>query len=366
MQDIHRFFQEWAPADVAWEKDNIGLQVGDANVNVRGILVALDVTEQVLAEAARRRANVVVSHHPLLFRPLRSVANSSSTGRCVQQAIRNRIHVYSAHTNLDFTRGGTSFSLAGRLGLTKVEFLSKHYRISYKVVTFVPTAHLKQVADAMAAAGAGRIGNYEDCSFRVEGTGTFRSNEHANPSVGQKGMLESVPEVRLEMVVPQWNLGSVLSAMKQTHPYEEVAFDVFRMENYSNDFGMGIIGELPRPQRITSFLKGVKRRLGTKALRWSGDPRRMIRHVAACGGSGADLLEEAVCRGADVFVTADIKYHSFHAADGRIALVDAGHYETELPVVRVVAERLRQLVHNRKERIPVYAASVSTNPIASV
>lgn len=364
--DIHRFFQQWAPAELAWDKDNIGLQVGDDNGVVKGILVSLDVTGPVLAEALRRRTNVIISHHPLLFRPLRSITQHDHTGRCVRELIRNRMHVYSAHTNLDFTRGGTSFALAGHLGLDGVDFLIKRNTFLCKVVTFVPAAQVQQVADAMARAGAGTIGKYEQCSFRMEGTGTFHANDTANPAVGTRGRLEKVPEIRLEMIVPRWNLPSVLGAMKQAHPYEEVAYDVYRLENHGDDSGMGVIGELKRPQPLSSFLRKIKRSLGTTALRWTGNPDRTIRRVAACGGSGADLVDEAVNQKADVFVTADVKYHGFHDADGRIALVDAGHYETELPVVHAVVERLKSHIRDRRERIPVYASTVSTNPIAGL
>lgn len=366
VHDIHRFFQQWAPAEVAWEKDNIGLQVGDDNGVVKGILVSLDVTGPVLAEALRRRTNVIISHHPLLFRPLRSITPREQAGRYVQELIRNRVHAYSAHTNLDFTRGGTSFALAGRLGLVGVDFLVKRNKLNFKVVTFVPAAQAQRVADVMAQAGAGTIGNYEQCSFRMEGTGTYRPNDGANPVVGTRGRLEKVPEVRLEMIVPRWNLAGVLSAMKQAHPYEEAAYDVYHLENHGDDSGMGVIGELKRPQPLSSFLRKIKRSLGTTALRWTGNPDRIIHRVAACGGSGADLLDEAVNQRADVFVTADVKYHGFHDADGRIALVDAGHYETELPVVHTIVERLKSHVRDRRERIPVYATTVSTNPIAGM
>jgi hypothetical protein len=274
--------------------------------------------------------------------------------------------LYSAHTNLDFTRDGTSFALAELLGLKQVGFLERPYRILKKIVTFVPVRDADAVATAMAAAGAGRIGKYDNCSFRSEGTGTFRGNQATRPAVGVREKLERVSEVRLEMVAPEWAVEGVVHAMRRAHPYEEVAYDIYPLENRSADFGMGVIGTLPRPLRLAVYLARIKRVLGSGALRWSGDPRRVVRRVAACGGSGGDLLSAAIGAGAEVFVTADVKYHAFHDARGRIALVDAGHYETEQPVVGVLVRRLQKEVRLRDVRIPIFAASRSTNPIRTV
>jgi len=362
VDDIHRLMGTWAPAAVAWERDNIGLQCGDPSMAVRGILVTLDVTEAIIEEAFRKRANLIVSHHPLLFRPLRAVTPATATGRCVRVLARHEIAVYSAHTNLDFTRGGTSHALAEVIGLSDVEFLETPYRLQKKVVAYVPAEQADAVAAAMAEAGAGRIGNYDSCSFRAPGTGTFRGNESSHPAVGSRGRLERVPEIRMEMIVPQWNVDRVLSAMAKAHPYEEPAYDVYPLENLSRDFGMGVIGSLREPVPLKTYLGRIKNSLGTGALRWTGNPRSVVRRVAACGGSGGDLLEAAIGAGADLFITADIKYHRFHDAAGRIGLVDAGHYETEFPVVRAVVERLGKEFQERGVRIPVFATARSTNP----
>jgi dinuclear metal center YbgI/SA1388 family protein len=362
--DIHSFFELWAPRDIAWEKDNPGLQVGDAAADVRGILLALDATERVIAEAVRRRANLLVTHHPLLYRPLREVTERGAQGRIVRSLIRSGINLYSAHTNLDFTRGGTSEVLGSRLGLVDMEFLSLPYRPSVKVVTFSPSTAVEQLATAMAEAGAGRIGNYSSCSFRTPGTGTFLGNAVTRPAIGRRGRLEHVDEVRLEMVAPKRDLDRVLIALRGAHPYEEPAFDVIPLENTSTAYGMGIIGTLPRPVALRAFLPQLKKKLHCGALRWTGTPSATVRRVALCGGGGADLLDEAVRKKADVFVTADISYHRFHDAGGRIALVDAGHYETEFPVLDAVAVRLRQFVRGARSGIPVAVARTSTNPVA--
>jgi dinuclear metal center YbgI/SA1388 family protein len=363
VSDIHSIFSRWAPKDIAWERDNVGLQVGDMNVEVAGILVALDCTERIVAEAKTRNANLIVTHHPLLFRPPKTITPSDGVGSCIRALIANSITLYSAHTNLDFTRGGVSFAVAAALGLREVDFLRTPHRVQKKIVTFVPEEHVAKVRDAMAAAGAGMIGNYDHCSFGTIGAGSFRGNEATNPTVGEKGKLEQVSEVRLEMIANQWDVPHVVQAMRASHPYEEVACDVYALENASNDFGNGVIGALPKAMRIEKFLTLVKKSLGAKALRRTVSFGRPIRKVAACGGAGADLIDTAIARGADAFITADVRYHDFHHATGRIVLVDAGHYETEHLVVEAVVKKLKKEFAALGKGVPVSAARQSTNPI---
>jgi dinuclear metal center YbgI/SA1388 family protein len=366
VQDIQSLIESWAPREIAWERDNVGLQCGDPRADVHGILVALDVTEDVIAEARRRRANLLISHHPLLFRPVGSVHSGTVTGRCLRALLVNNISLLSAHTNLDFTVGGTSFALAEALGLEHVSFLHRPYRTQKKIVTFVPPSHVDAVADAMAEAGAGIIGNYAHCSFRTRGNGTFQGDASSNPAVGRPGVREEVPEIRLEMVVPQWDVDRVVRAMKRAHPYEEVAYDIFASEVPVSSFGMGVLGTLPRAVRPAAFLRTIKRVLGIAAVRSTPFHTDRVERVAACGGSGSDLLGEAMRQGADVFVTADVKYHAFHDALGKIILVDAGHWETEFPVVRVIAARLDKEIRRRAGRLPVRVASTPTNPVRYV
>jgi len=363
VRDIQRILEAWAPKEVAWERDNVGLQVGNSSARVRGILVSLDLTEDIVAEAKRKQANLIVTHHPLLFRPQRSVTSGNGAGRCIHALVKSGINLYSAHTNLDFTRGGTSFAMAEALGLKNVDFLVKSYQVKRKVVTFVPVGAADRVARAMSEAGAGRIGNYKECSFRTPGQGTFRGTEGATPTVGKKGRLEQVQEIRLEMIANQWDVNPVISAMKSAHPYEEVAYDVYPLENRSDDFGMGVIGEWPRPVPLKSLLGRVKRALKAKAIRCTTRDNRVVRRVAACGGSGSDLLEEAISQNADAFITADVRYHSFHDADGRITLIDAGHFETEQVVVPIVVKKLKHELKLMGGEIPVFAAQTSTNPV---
>lgn len=363
VQDIHKIIERWAPSEIAWERDNAGLQIGSFGSPVKAIEVCLDVDEQIIREAKDRRANLIISHHPLLFRPLRSVNLRDGIGRCVEQLLRSKISLYAAHTNLDFARGGTSFALADKLGLINVDFLHKSYKLKKKIVTFVPPDSVERVADAMGKAGAGRIGNYDACSFRGEGVGTFEGNSASNPTIGQRGKPEQCQEIRLEMVTDQMNIRSVINALLDSHPYEEAAYDVYPLENVSQEYGMGVIGQLPRPLSSKRFLSHVKQALKTASVRHTEGATHLIRTVAACGGSGSDLTDEALRQGADAFITADVKYHSFQDAAHRIMLVDAGHYETERPVVDVLVKKLKQELEDMNVRIPVHACRVSTNPI---
>jgi dinuclear metal center YbgI/SA1388 family protein len=363
VRDVQKIIEAWAPQTIAWDKDNIGLQVGSSDAVVRTIFVCLDVTEGTVREAAERRADLIISHHPLLFRPLRSIDLCTLSGRCVAQLLRSRISLYSAHTNLDFARGGTSFALAEKLGLINADFLLKSYRLSKKIVTFVPPDHVDQVAQAMGNAGAGRIGNYELCSFQTRGTGTFKGNDRSTPIVGTRGRIEHAEEIRLEMIVDQPNLQSVISAMIHAHPYEEAAYDVYPLERPSREYGMGVIGELAKPMRVEQFTRHVMKTLNAKTIRSTCPAAIRIRRVAVCGGSGSELTNEAILQGADAFVTADVKYHSFHDAKDRILLIDAGHYETERPVVDALTKRLREDFKKLRTPLRVYAARSSSNPI---
>lgn len=363
VRDVQGIIESWAPKEIAWERDNPGLQVGSPNAPVRVIYICLDVTVDTIREALRRRADLMISHHPLLFRPIQSVDVQEKTGRCIEQLLRSRMSLLSAHTNLDFTLGGTSFALAGRLGLINVDFLLKSYRFKKKVVTFVPASHLDRVADAMGKAGAGSIGNYESCSFRSEGVGTFRGNAESHPTVGRNQQLEHVQEVRLEMIVDQPRLQAVISNLLKTHPYEEAAYDIYPLENISSGYGLGILGELTSPMSEPQFIRHVRKSLKIDALRFTRGPSRRIRRVAACGGSGSELTAEAVRQKADAFITADVKYHSFHDAKQRIMLIDAGHYETEQPVLDALARKLRGEFLRLGTHTPVHVARTSTNPI---
>ncbi len=355
--------ESWAPPGVVWEKDNVGLLVGSPDSKVRKILVSLDTTPDVVNEAIALGAGLIISHHPLIFTPLRHIDTSSRTGGMLESLLRHRIGLYAAHTNVDFTRGGVSDTLAERLGLRDIVPLAPLNGLRKKIVVFVPSSHSGGVMQAMAAAGAGVIGGYESCSFTTEGTGSFLPGPGSKPHIGVAGRLERVNEIRLEMECQGWKLPGVLRAMKSAHPYDEVAVDVYALENGSSEFGMGSIGGFSRPLPLKRFLRSVAVRLGARGLRYSGPAGRPIRTVAVCGGSGTDLLPDAIRAGADAYVTADVRYHSFQEFEREIVLVDAGHYETEHPAVGAVARFLRSRPEVRKERVRVIESKKSINPV---
>jgi len=363
VSDVETIMEQWAPRWIAWDRDNVGLQVGDRNASVRRILLCLDVTRDIVDEAIRKKADMLISHHPLLFHPPTSITKSDLQGELILRLAENRIALYSSHTNLDFTRDGVSFALAHALGLRNIRFLSSLKGLMSKLAVFVPQGSVGKVLEAMADAGAGTIGNYSHCSFQVDGRGTFLGSAEANPAVGKRGVLETTAEVRLEMILPRSAVGRVATAMKSVHPYEEVAYDVYPLDNESTDFGMGAIGELESSVSLKDFLKRVRKALDAEAVKAAGNAKGRIQRVAVCGGSGSDLLPAAIQSGAEAFVTADVRYHTFLDADGRLALVDAGHWETEHPVLPVIESRLQQACDERKERVSITVTRQRTSPI---
>ncbi len=364
VRDIQQVLESWAPRQLAWERDNPGLQCGSPGREVRKILVTLDVSEAVVREAHRRGTDLIISHHPLLFRPLKSVSTDDRVGNLITLLLRYDIALCSVHTNLDFAEGGVSAVLARHLGLTDIEVLLPDRKIFRKVVVFVPDDSAEDVRNAMAGAGAGAIGRYDACSFASDGTGTFRPLSGADPHIGTIGSLEHVREQRLEMIVPEWKTESVIAAMHAAHPYEEVAYDVIPLENTSGKHGAGAIGNLDGPCTDTEFLERVRKVLRVPVLRHSRYPaRRRISRVAVCGGGGSDLLQQAVRCGADALVTADISYHRFEEAEGLILLVDGGHYETEIPVVREIVRFLTRWTNKAGAGVQITAATTTTNTV---
>jgi dinuclear metal center YbgI/SA1388 family protein len=335
IRDIARVLEAWAPPGTAQSYDNVGLQVGDPAQEVAAVVVALDLTPAVMEEARAVGATLVLTHHPLLFRPLKSLTPSHWAGGLALRLAQAGIALYSLHTNLDAAPGGVSFALAEHLGLEGVRFLEPMDNLLVKLATFVPLTHLEAVRTALAAAGAGQIGHYDACAFASTGTGYFRATAAANPFVGTPGGgVERVDEARLEVQVARWHLPAVVAALRASHPYEEVAYDVYPVQQPATQAGLGAIGHLPVPEPLPAFLPRVAERLETGSLRYVGDPTTTVRTVAVCGGSGSDLIGQAMAAGADAYVTADVTYHKFFDVldlDGhpRMACIDAGHYETE-------------------------------------
>ncbi len=363
VNDIILAFEDWAPKWAAWEKDNVGLQVGDRQQNIKKVLVTLDVTKQTVAEAILKKTELIISHHPLLFRPPSSITTSDAVGELVLQLAEHRISLFSAHTNLDFTQGGVSFALAEALGLENIRFLSPLKNSLSKIAVFIPEGHVERVMQAMAQAGAGIIGKYSSCSFGTKGIGSFHGSPSSDPFIGKRKKLEFVNETRLEMIAPRGRLSGVIAAMKSVHPYEEVAYDIYNVENPNPNFGMGAFGTLPKAQPLGMFLKSAKRTLGSGALRFTGRTANKVQNIAVCGGGGTDLLSDAIAVKADVLITSDVNYHAFHTAAGSIALVDAGHWETEQVVLKPIADRIRSIARRANEPLTVLITKHRTNPI---
>lgn len=363
-EEVINFIENWAPPGASWDKDNVGLQVGSPKQTIINIFLCLELTEKSLNEAIKKKSNFIFTHHPFIFKPIKQVnTDKDPKAKIIQKLLKNDISLYSAHTNLDFTKGGVSFVLAEKLGLTSLSFLEYQNSNQFKIIVFVPFANVTKVSEAMFNAGAGRIGEYDNCSFQASGIGTFKGSESTKPFIGEKNKFESVEEVRLEVLADSWNLNSVLGSIYANHPYEEPAIDVYPLKNYNPNYGYGVIGELEDFMDENVFMSHVCSSLGTQNLRYTKGLKRKIKKVAVCGGSGSDLINSAINRKADAFITADIKYHAFQDAENKIMLIDAGHYETEVHVLNEVKNKLEEFIKLKGESVKIIKYSGSTNPI---
>jgi dinuclear metal center YbgI/SA1388 family protein len=358
---IIEIIEDWAPKSIAWEKDNVGLQVGSLNREIKNILLSLDVNEKVVDEAVKRNCNLIISHHPLLFTSLKRIdTDKDRTSRIIEKLIKKEITLYSAHTNLDFTKEGVSFQLAKQLDLKNQKFLLNIPSNQNKLIVFVPLTHADKVAEALHTAGAGIIGEYTNCSFRTIGTGTFKGSGKSSPAIGAKRKLEKVDEVKIEVLVNSFDLKKIITEMKKVHPYEEVAYDVYPLTNENVNYGMGVIGELKKGFSEKEFFEFVSKSLNIKNFRYCRGSKSRIKKVAVCGGSGSELIKTAIKSGADAFVTADVKYHTFQDSEKQIILIDAGHYETEVYSLNEVKKRIEKSISGK---IKVFKYTGSTNPI---
>lgn len=358
-QEIIDYLEELAPPSLQESYDNSGLLVGNAATEITGILVSLDCTEDVVEDAISQNCNLIVSHHPIVFSGLKRFNGSNYIERTVIKAIKNDILLYAIHTNLDNVSDGVNRKIVERLGLKNVRILQPKSQLLKKVVTFCPTEHAEKVRQAMFSAGAGTIGNYDNCSFSSDGTGTFRGDENTNPFVGKKGELHSENEVRIETIVPSFKLKNVLKSMKEAHPYEEVAFDIYSLETQWNEVGAGMVGDLEDEVDALEFLKSLKETMQTDCVRYTLPHKKNIKRVAICGGSGSFLLNNSIAEKADVFITGDFKYHQFFDAENQIIIADIGHYESEQFTMELLADKLG-------EKFPTFAprlTRVKTNPI---
>ena len=363
--DVTDALEAWAPPGSAQDYDNVGLQVGDATRPVTSALLALDATPEVLEEAKAHDAELVVTHHPLLFQPLDGVTADGYVSSLALRFAEAGIGLYSIHTNLDAAPGGVSFALADRLGLTDVGFLDGFEDTLYKLAVFVPEDAFDDVRRALANAGAGQIGDYEACAFATGGTGFFKPGTGTDPHIGTAGGdVESAQERKLEVEVARWNLGTVMAALQETHPYEEVAYDLYPVKQKNSRAGLGALGHLDEPMPLSAFLDRVATRLDAGSLRYAGDPDATVERVAVCGGAGSDFIGTARGTGADAYVTADVKYHAFFDVLDRegtpqMALIDPGHYETEA----LTEALLRDWLQERFPEVAWHRTDTTTSPM---
>jgi dinuclear metal center YbgI/SA1388 family protein len=359
INDIIKALEELAPFSLQEDYDNAGLILGDPGADITGCLVCLDVTEAVILEAAHTKCNLVLSHHPVIFRGLKKLTGQTMTERIIELAIRENIALCSMHTNLDNVAGGVNRMLAQKLGLVNLSILKTTPGLLRKLVTFCPLDHAQNVREAIFSAGAGHIGEYDQCSYNSEGQGSFRAGNNAHPFVGKKGELHFEPEVRIETIFPVYLQRNIIAAMIDAHPYEEVAYDIYPLDNEFNRAGAGMIGDLPGKVSEKDFLQTVKETLKTPFIRHSPLTGRMVSKVAVCGGSGSFMIPDAIRQKAEIFVTGDVKYHQFFEAEGKLVIVDAGHYETEQFTCNLLADYL-------KEKFAKFAVRISETPVNPV
>ena len=352
---------EWfAAPELQEDYDNAGLITGRHDAECTGALCCLDVNLEVLKEARDNNCNLILAHHPVIFKGLKRINGNNYVERVIIEAIRNDIAIYACHTNLDNVLLGVNNSFAEKLGLQNTRILAPKTKMLRRLITFAPLEHAEKVRQAVFAAGAGHIGKYAECSFNSVGTGTFKAEEGADPFVGEIGQQHQEQENKIEIVYPFYLETQVVNALVAAHPYEEVAYDIFTMENVHFGIGAGIIGELAAPVSETDFLQKLKEAFNLTVIRHTRLKDKPVQKVAVCGGSGAFLIRKAVAAGADFYVSADIKYHEFFDAEGKTVIADIGHYESE----QYTIDLLQALVLKKFPTFAVLKTKVNTNPVA--
>lgn len=361
---LFKMIEELAPKHMAEEWDNVGLQIGSPTAEVKRVLLALDVDEAVVREAEENAVELIIVHHPMLMKGIKSIDVDTVQGRLISRLIKSNITVYSAHTNLDSANGGVNTVLAKKLGLQNIKVLHATGNQKYvKLVVFVPVDYQEAVRTALGDAGAGWIGNYSDCTFRTTGMGTFRPREGSNPFIGQQEQVEQVQEVRLETILPVEKLSAIVKTMKLAHPYEEVAYDIYPVNNQGPAYGLGRIGTLPEEISFVEFVKQLKKALDIQVVKAGGIQQRKIKTVAVCGGSAGELWTKALAKGADVYVSGDIKYHTAQdiTAAG-LTFVDAGHFHSEFPIVQEVYNYLTTRCAEENINVEILTAKSNKDP----
>lgn len=359
IKQLTDFLETIAPLAYQEEYDNAGLIVGDPDREISGALISLDCTEAVVDEAIQKGVQLIISHHPIVFRGLKKFTGKSYVERVVMKAIRHDIAVYAIHTNFDNVLEGVNKKICDKLGIKGCTILKPKEGALKKLVTFCPDANAEKVRQAMFDAGAGQIGNYGECSYNTEGFGTFKAGENSDPYVGEIGKRHHESEIRIETIYPANSERKVIAALFEAHPYEEVAYDLYPVSNPYPQVGSGMIGNLETDQDEMTFLKHVKKELNADVIRHTSLRGRKVRRVAVCGGAGSFLLPNALSAGADVFITADFKYHEFFDAEGKLVIADVGHFESE----QFTQELLLEIITEKFRNFALHLTIHNTNPI---
>lgn len=358
--ELLNYLESLAPLAYQEAYDNAGLIVGQRSTEISAVLICLDSLEVTLEEAEQENCNLIIAHHPIVFSGLKRFNGNSYVERVVMKAIQKGIAIYAAHTNLDNVYSyGVNARIAERLGLKDTKILEPKSALLKKLYTFVPEKDLETVRKAVFEAGAGHIGNYAECSFAVAGKGTFKGNEVSNPTVGKKGERHTEAEYKIEFIFPAYLQGRIVRALWDAHPYEEVAYDIVNLGNRHDRVGSGMVGNLPKARPVNEFLYSLKEKMQTACVRYTQAHQRKIKRVAVCGGAGSFLLQQAIRAKADIFITADYKYHQFFDADGHIIIADIGHYESE----QFTIDLFHDLITQKFTNLRVVKTRINTNPI---
>lgn len=359
IQDVINHLEAFAPLDYAEDFDNVGLLVGDKSTTLTGILVTLDTLEAVVDEAIENNCNLIVSFHPIIFKGLKKITGKNYVERTILKAIKNDIAIYAIHTALDNALQGVNHKICDKLQLTNKHILIPQNKTIKKLSTYVPINEANTLREALFKAGAGNIGNYSNCSFNVDGYGTFNGNENANPTIGIKGQTHTENETKITITYAKHLESKILKALFNTHSYEEVAYETITLENKNQNIGMGMIGEFETAKNETDFLNFVKEKMNTPFLRHSSLLNKKIKKVAVLGGSGSFAISAAKTAGADAFITADLKYHDFFTAENNILLTDIGHYESEQYTKNLLVAYLTKKITN----FAIILSKTNTNPV---
>ena len=359
IKDVTTILERLAPLSYQESYDNSGLIIGDRNDDLKSILITLDCTEEVLDEAIKNKCNLIVAHHPILFKSIKKLNGDNYVQRVIIKAIKNNISIYAIHTNLDNVMDGVNSTIANRLELINCKILQPKYDILKQLIVYCPESYSKKLKESLFSLGAGAIGDYEQCSFSSKGIGTFFPKKDSKPFIGEFGKVHEAPEDCIEMIFPKNIEGAIIECINKNHPYEEVAYQIFNLDIKYKNVGSGLIGELKESIEEKDFLSCLKDKMNTSIIRHTNLRNKKIKKVAVCGGAGSFLLSTAISKNADIFISSDFKYHEFFDADNKLVIADIGHFESEQYTKDLIYDFLRKKI----TKFAVRLSQVNTNPI---